>query len=66
MEKQFILPESILAAILRYLETRPYAEVAQGIAALMRLEELKKTEPMAPPPPDRKLTVAQKYDGGAM
>ena len=41
MEKQFILPESILAAILRYLETRPYAEVAQGIAALTRLEELK-------------------------
>ena len=41
MERQFVIPESVLTALVNYLQTRPYAEVAQGIAAISRLEELK-------------------------
>ena len=41
MEKQFIISESVLVALMNYLQTRPYAEVAQGIAALSKLEEIK-------------------------
>lgn len=43
MERLFIIPESTLVGLMRYLETRPYKEVAQGINELARLAE-------APPP----------------
>jgi hypothetical protein len=45
MEKQFIIPESVVIGLIRYLETRPYKEVAQGIAMLSQLEEAKPTSP---------------------
>lgn len=43
MEKQYLLPEHLLVALMRYLETRPYKEVAAGIAGLSQLEEVKPT-----------------------
>jgi hypothetical protein len=43
-EKTYILPESLRNALLQYLETRPYSEVAQGIAALTSLQEQAKTD----------------------
>ena len=39
--KKFIIEEKDLNAILQYLATKPYQEVAQGIAALTKLEEIK-------------------------
>lgn len=43
-EKQFVISETILNTILRYLGTKPYAEVAAGIDALMKLPELPAAE----------------------
>lgn len=40
MEKQFIIPESLLSDVMTYLQTRPYKEVAQGIAMLGNLPEM--------------------------
>lgn len=37
---EFRLPESVREHLLQYLSTRPYREVAEGIAALMSLEEI--------------------------
>lgn len=39
MEKQFIIPHSLVSGLLAYLQTRPYQEVAQAIPALMKLSE---------------------------
>ena len=39
--KQYKISEDILKGILQYLATKPYAEVAQGIEALNKLEEIK-------------------------
>ena len=39
-EKMYKLPEEVLKGILAYLYQRPYAEVAQGIAALSKLEKI--------------------------
>lgn len=36
-EKQFIISESVLAGVLQYLYTRPYAEVVNGVASLQKL-----------------------------
>jgi len=41
MEKQYIIPSSVLEALVQYLSVRPYQEVANGIAALRGLEEMK-------------------------
>jgi hypothetical protein len=38
--KTFKITEEVLAGILQYLATKPYAEVAQGIQALSGLEEI--------------------------
>lgn len=46
-EKHYVIPHSLVAGLLAYLQTRPYQEVAQAIPALMRLEEVK-----AKPAPD--------------
>ena len=42
MEKEinYIISESTRAVILKYMYTRPYQEVAQGIAVLMQLPKL--------------------------
>ena len=42
MEKEvnYIMSESTRAVILKYMYTRPYQEVAQGIAVLMQLPKL--------------------------
>lgn len=53
MEKHFIIPESVVVGLLRYLETRPYKEVAQGIQTLSQLEEL---------PPKADPTLDQEQD----
>lgn len=37
--KNLILPEPVRASLLEYLSQRPYREVAEGIAALMSLDE---------------------------
>ncbi len=37
--KQYLLPEDIRAALIEYLQKRPYEEVAQGISALLSLVE---------------------------
>jgi hypothetical protein len=36
----YILPAEVRDALLRYLMTRPYGEVADGVAALMALERV--------------------------
>jgi len=41
----FIMPEPVRAALLEYLAQRPYREVAEGITALMSLEQVE----VAPP-----------------
>ena len=42
MEKEinYIMSESTRSVILKYMYTRPYQEVAQGIAVLMQLPKL--------------------------
>ncbi len=42
MEKEinYIMSESTRSVILKYMYTRPYQEVAQGIAVLMKLPQL--------------------------
>ena len=42
MEKEvnYIISESTRSVILKYMYTRPYQEVAQGIAVLMQLPKL--------------------------
>tara|TARA_R100000234_G_scaffold8714_1_gene5323 strand:- start:84 stop:263 length:180 start_codon:yes stop_codon:yes gene_type:complete len=42
MEKEvnYIMSESTRSVILKYMYTRPYQEVAQGIAVLMKLPKL--------------------------
>lgn len=37
-EVTYLLPKSIRDALLNYLRSRPYVEVAQGIAALQALQ----------------------------
>ena len=39
---EFRLPEAVRASLLEYLAQRPYREVAEGIAALMSLNEIHK------------------------
>ena len=39
--KQFKISEQVLQGLMQYLATKPYSEVAQGIEALSRLEEIK-------------------------
>ncbi len=39
MTKTYLLPEKVLAAILAYLQTKPYNEVVHGISALASLRE---------------------------
>jgi hypothetical protein len=53
MEKQYIIPEELLKAIIGYMAGRPYSEVAPGIAALQQLQEHVplKTEPKPEEPP---------------
>lgn len=38
-EKHYVIPHSLVAGLLSYLQTRPYQEVAQAIPALMKLPE---------------------------
>lgn len=54
MQKEFRLPEEVRQSLLEYLSTRPYREVAQGIAALMSLEEVttESTQSEMRPSPD--------------
>ena len=40
MENNYIITHSELSTILKYLYTRPYQEVAQGIALLAKLPKL--------------------------
>jgi hypothetical protein len=40
MEKQYIIPETLLVKLLQYMESRPYREVVQGVMALSGLKEL--------------------------
>ena len=42
MEKEvnYIMSESTRSVLLKYMYTRPYQEVAQGIAVLMKLPKL--------------------------
>lgn len=44
MEKQFIIPHALVAALLAYLQRRPYEEVAQAIPALMSLKAVSADE----------------------
>jgi len=44
MTTNYLLPEETLQGILVYLGTRPYTEVAQGIASLTQLEKVKEEE----------------------
>lgn len=37
--KKFIITEEVLSNLVKYLASKPYAEVAQGIQALSKLEE---------------------------
>ncbi len=37
---EFVIPENLLSAIIRYLEERPYKEVHQAIYALMSLKKI--------------------------
>ena len=39
-EVNYIISESTRSVILKYMYTRPYQEVAQGIAVLMKLPKL--------------------------
>lgn len=39
-EKQFLLPESLKAALVSYLSSRPFAEVKDGVIALENLQEV--------------------------
>ena len=38
-EKTFVITESLRAALLSYLSTRPYSEVHEGVSALLSLKE---------------------------
>lgn len=38
-EKTYLLPEPLRAALLNYLQSRPYSEVAEGVQALNNLRE---------------------------
>lgn len=38
--KNYKLPQSVLEGIVKYLATRPYAEVSEGIQTLLKLEEI--------------------------
>jgi len=49
--KTFLLPELVRDEVVRYLASRPYAEVAQGIQALQALKE-------APKPPEPEVPAA--------
>ena len=40
-ERHFVIPQTLVSALLTYLQTRPYQEVAQAIPALMNLPECK-------------------------
>lgn len=42
--KKYIIPEDVLKALIAYLSDRPYKEVANGLAALDRLQELKEKD----------------------
>lgn len=44
MDTVYLLPDSIRQALIAYLSTKPYAEVAQGVAALQQLQP----QPAAP------------------
>lgn len=48
-EQNYLLPARVRDAIVNYLGTRPYSEVAQGIGALMSLEA---AASVAPPESD--------------
>lgn len=41
----YLIPDSLRQALIEYMATRPYKEVAQGIAALSSLKELAPAEP---------------------
>lgn len=45
--KNYEISEEIVKGLIAYLQTKPYSEVAAGIAALSQLKEIttKKTEP---------------------
>jgi hypothetical protein len=40
MSVNYIMTEEVRSVILKYMYTRPYQEVAQGIAVLMQLPKL--------------------------
>lgn len=40
MERHFVIPESTLNALVKYLAARPYAEVANGMEAIKALPEI--------------------------
>ena len=42
--KNYIIPQELLGAILQYLSSKPYAEVAQAIDALQKLQPADKPE----------------------
>jgi len=41
---EFILPEPVRASLLEYLSQRPYREVADGISALLSLQEIPESD----------------------
>ena len=50
MEKQFIISERTVIAILNYLKKRPYEEVEQGIIALRSLTQFTPSISVDPAP----------------
>lgn len=42
--KKYIITEELLLNILKYMQTRPYMEVAKGIQELSNLEEIPQKE----------------------
>lgn len=43
--KTYEISEEIVRGMLAYLETKPYKEVAAGIAALLQLKEIRSEKP---------------------
>jgi hypothetical protein len=43
-DQNFILPASIRTALISYLSSRPYAEVQEGVAALLALQPVESEE----------------------
>ena len=49
MPTEFLIPRDLLEGVVRYLQTRPYAEVFQAVPALQSLKPAPVVEVEAPP-----------------